>query len=286
MTLAPLNTSVAPCPGCYSDGDSGGRMRAMSDEEKSPSGWGAIAGAAKPAVETACRLVESLLGKPFKVAGGLAADQLQAWRWANRVRIFSRAQEIIDEKQEAADIVPPSFLLPALEKAGDVEDSDLSELWSQLIAKAASEETARHPAFVNILQQLTPDDAKLLHQVHRNVTPAYFAWLEPDEGETRKVHSFLVVDMERRVFDGWKPEPFHMIIENLQRLGLATAVRIDDPSALLELRGVVARSLTDAGKPARHDDFLPFLLNLMPMGFRLLRACGAEPAEPQRDDHP
>jgi hypothetical protein len=38
-------------------------------------------------VETACNLIESLLGQPFKIAGDALSDQVRLWQWKNRLRI-------------------------------------------------------------------------------------------------------------------------------------------------------------------------------------------------------
>jgi hypothetical protein len=117
---------------------------------------------ARPVVDTGCGLINSLFGKPFKVAGGMIADQLYAWRWTNRVRIAARAQEILDEHEVDARILPPGFLMPLLDAAGDVEDPELQELWAQLLASAVSEDENQVRSYVEILKCLSPVEAKLL----------------------------------------------------------------------------------------------------------------------------
>jgi len=65
---------------------------------------------AKPIVETGCKLVESLLGEPCKVAGSMLADQVYAWQWTNRINIAHRAQQIMDKTGSLPRFCPLAFL--------------------------------------------------------------------------------------------------------------------------------------------------------------------------------
>lgn len=46
-------------------------------------------------VDTACKLIEALLGEPFRIAGDALADHVRMWQWKNRLRIVERAGEIM-----------------------------------------------------------------------------------------------------------------------------------------------------------------------------------------------
>jgi Abortive infection alpha len=122
---------------------------------------GAVA-IAKPAVETACKLIENLLGEPCKVAGGMIADQIYLWQWTNRIQIANRAKQILDEQQVAAAVVPPGFLIPLLDSAGNVDDPELQEMWARLLASTVVDIQNGHPAFINVLRALSRDEARIL----------------------------------------------------------------------------------------------------------------------------
>lgn len=121
-----------------------------------------VADLPKPVIELGCGLLKSLLGKPCQVAGEMMADQVYYWRWRNRVRIAERAAKLLAEREVAAKALPPGFLLPLLERAGDCDDEDLQARWAALIASGVAEERHRHPAYSHLLSQLSRDEAVLL----------------------------------------------------------------------------------------------------------------------------
>jgi len=116
-------------------------------------------------IETGCELIKSLLGEPFKVAGGMLADQVYAWRWRNRIRIAKRAEEIMAEEEIPARVLPPGFLLPLLDAAGDVEDPDLQQMWARLLASGVREDRHQHPMLVDTLRRMSREDAEFLVSV-------------------------------------------------------------------------------------------------------------------------
>lgn len=131
-------------------------------------------GVAKPIVETGCTLLENLLGQPAKVAGGMLADSLYAWRWENRVKVAHRAKQIMERDGVAARVVPKGFLLPLVEAAGNVEDPDLQEMWAQLLASGVADDENQHPMFVDTLRRLNRSDALYLKKlIDRSQSHAY-----------------------------------------------------------------------------------------------------------------
>ena len=124
-----------------------------------------LAGVAKPIAEAGAKLIENLLGEPCKVAGAMLSDQIYAWQWRNRVRIAARAKQIMDEQTTAEKVLPTGFLLTLVEEAGKVEDPDLQELWSRLLANGAADDAAQHPAFIDALKKMSPEDARTLKKL-------------------------------------------------------------------------------------------------------------------------
>lgn len=122
----------------------------------------AVTQAAKPAFVTGGRFIEALLGKSFEVAGNMLADQLYSWQLANRVRIANKAKQIIDNDSIPERVIPPGFLIHLLDKAGNVDDENLQDMWAHLLASAVDMEQHAHPVFVNILSQFNSDQALLI----------------------------------------------------------------------------------------------------------------------------
>lgn len=118
----------------------------------------------KPVVETACGLVDSLLGEPCKVAGNMLADQVYYWQWRNRVRMAHRAKEMMDQDRIAPRVLPNGFLIPLLDAAGNVEEPDLQEMWARLLVSGIESDEHCHPGFVQVLSQFGGLDASILER--------------------------------------------------------------------------------------------------------------------------
>jgi hypothetical protein len=119
----------------------------------------------KPIVQKGCDLIDAALGRPFKVAGGILADEISFWRWKNRLKIAARSRDILDSKKVQVEVLPPSFLLPLLDAAGNVDDPDLAEMWAQLLAGGSQDDCHRHPAFIETLRWMSGEDARFLKRL-------------------------------------------------------------------------------------------------------------------------
>lgn len=127
----------------------------MAEENKRPQTMlgnvGDVLQPLKPVVDVSARLLESLLGEPMKVAGGMLADQIYIWQLANRVRIVHKAKKMLEERKVDPRILPKGFLLPLLQAAGDAEEPSLQELWARLLANGVENARSCHPGFVDAL---------------------------------------------------------------------------------------------------------------------------------------
>lgn len=126
-----------------------------------------IAGAAvaRPIAEAGCELAKDLLGEPMKVAGGMIADQIYGWQLANRLRILSRAKEIMSGKGIEPRQIATGFLLPLLDRAGNVDNSELQELWANLLVSGVSDDKKQHPMFSETLSRLNSTDAVMFRDI-------------------------------------------------------------------------------------------------------------------------
>lgn len=118
-------------------------------------------------VDRAFALVEPLLAEPSKAVGETLTDQVQFWQWKNRVRIAEKFRRIVETKQIAARVLPPSFLIPLIRDCGDVEDENLQDAWARLLASAVENESAEHVGFATLLKQMAPSDARVLQALIR-----------------------------------------------------------------------------------------------------------------------
>lgn len=125
----------------------------------------AAAAIAKPIAEAGCELAKDLLGEPLKVAGGMIADQIYAWQLGNRLRILSRAKQIMQGKNIEARQIATGFLLPLLDCAGNVDNSELQELWANLLVSGVSDDKNQHPMFSETLSRLRAADSRLFRDI-------------------------------------------------------------------------------------------------------------------------
>lgn len=171
------------------------------------------------------------VGDLLKRIAGPLADEIgeslgvvaRHYRFKLALKMLQKTQRMLREAGIAPQAVPPRLFLPIMDGASIEDDEDLHSRWAALLANAATSPTLVHPSYVEILKQLTPEDARLLDKLHdsckakrsRTVTP----WVD----------LITYAERERRVAEGENPEvPF----QNLLRLGLVETVYTIDSSKI------------------------------------------------------
>lgn len=122
----------------------------------------------KPGVKQVGLALETVFGLCNTVFLPLAIGNERARIVLKRNLEKYRAQiEHLPEEKVAS--VPPEIGIPIAEKLSYVTDEELSDMYVNLLAKASCVDTARfaHPAFVHIINNLSPDEALLLKEVDR-----------------------------------------------------------------------------------------------------------------------
>jgi len=113
-------------------------------------------------LDTACTLIENMLGVPSKRIGDLMGDQISYWWWSNRLRIAERCAAKLKERGIAIRALPLDFAVPFLRECGNTENPDLQEWWAELLTSAIGDESYSHVAFVHTLQSMSPADVRFL----------------------------------------------------------------------------------------------------------------------------
>ncbi len=169
------------------------------------------------------------VGKALDTVMGLGNTVLWPITWANeRSRIYlernleayrERLSEIPEEK-----IIPvlPEIGVPIAEKLAYVADATLADLYINLLTKASSSDFASqaHPSFVNVINNLSPDEAKFLEAYAGNSHLPFLTakWINP------QTHRYFIAEdllisykvVEMLAFPGNTPA----YISNLVGLGL------------------------------------------------------------------
>ncbi len=135
------------------------------------------------AVQEASKLGGKSLGTAEKVGGffvkvfkeptlevvGIITDKLRFMRWKRTVVMVDEVNGILSARGVTTTRpVPPKLALPILEESSLEEDETLQELWTNLLANAMDPnfETSIRTAYVGIIKELEPIDAKILKTVY------------------------------------------------------------------------------------------------------------------------
>lgn len=101
------------------------------------------------------------------IFGGIVGDRIRDWRTRNLIRMaadMARLFQEMDIPLSRAKSLPMGDVYALFDGASKQDNEALSELWSNLLCSAMLENTeiTETRAFVQVLEQLTPIDAKIL----------------------------------------------------------------------------------------------------------------------------
>lgn len=130
---------------------------------------------ATPVYDDAIQPVAKELGKALKTLGGVINVALTPL--ALLVYGYEKIQEQLRERleQRLSKIKPENIVTPRLQVVGPLlerykyihDNEDLSEMFINLLANAMDKDSIQkaHPSFVNIISELSPDEAKLIKTI-------------------------------------------------------------------------------------------------------------------------
>lgn len=200
--------------------------------------------AAEKAIDAAQSFLATLLGPFVKEVGEFFADPIREHRRRRAAEVLLRTRANL--QGQTPRTVPPRLLIPILERASLEEDDMLRGKWVALLTSAATSEIkSPHPAFPDILAQLSSVDAQFLDQLrliygnsnsvdsklgHEEILNATFSQLfaNPPAG-ARLGDSFLTTT------------------DNLKRLGIIEVLWRDERKQNLWGRGAPVYYLTQLG---------------------------------------
>lgn len=175
-------------------------------------------------------LLQQLLGPAVTEVGQGLADSARVWRLERQIRLWVKVKNMVETANLPIKPVAPRLLFPILEAASLEDDDNLQSHWAGLLSNAATDPNSVHPSFIEVLRQLTPEDAQLLDRLYdsceskrtRTVRP----WVDP----------ISYAEREERVAAGENPMPS---FQNLMRLGLIeTEYEIDKRGTAVDLKHV------------------------------------------------
>jgi hypothetical protein len=231
-------------------------MTLLSDEEAN------TVGKAIDLVSKTGPFLERVFGSLIEDSVGIVADKVKFYRLSKYVALADRTEELLRSRPHLR-AVPPKFGLDLIEAATIEESDDLSELWARLLANAMDADFPgeMRVAFISILREMTPLDAKLLqagckmpsnHGAIMLDRPG--AWFDARHADFRSV---LGDEMMKLATDRDKARSLYPISEretiawqNLCRLGCAYSSRHDAVMgvAITSLGAALVRATGDQGQ--------------------------------------
>ena len=133
-----------------------------------------------PLSDAVAGLMNDILRPGAKVAGGAIEDYVKARRLSRWVKLLEGFKAKCEKAGVDPAKLPESMLLPGMEAAKDVDDPDLQEMWQQLMANAAANESAQQPLYIDTLKRLSPADARVFRQF---VTAGHVIGMPETEGD-------------------------------------------------------------------------------------------------------
>jgi hypothetical protein len=118
---------------------------------------------AKPGARQVGRALETVVGLGNTILWPIAlANERARMALEKNLEAYRRRMETVPEEQVTP--VTPEIGVPIAEKLSYIQDETLSALYIELLAKASIKSTLAmvHPSFVNIINNITPDEAVLL----------------------------------------------------------------------------------------------------------------------------
>ena len=180
--------------------------------------------------------------------------------------------------QEKVAEVPPEIGVPIAEKLAYVNDEQLSDLYINLLASASTIDYAHiaHPSFVNIINNLSPDEALLLQYI-KDVLPFIEARYENNDGSGYKAAGRLLTGLEQNV-KLYFPQNIVAYLSNYEGLGLINIrddMHLTDPTFYDELERVYRPKYEqeEYDKSVAKLTFQKGLINLTPFGQMFISAC-------------
>jgi len=171
------------------------------------------------------------VGKALDTVLGLGNTILWPIAWANeRSRIYlernleryrERLEQIPEEKVVS---VAPEIGVPIAEKLAYVRDERLSDLYVSLLSKASCSDTLSeaHPSFVNVINNLSPDEAQLLEYFTVSADLLFVAatWVDPKDRNYTFAGNLLVAPEHLTTLAFAQNVPAYL--NNLAGLGLVS----------------------------------------------------------------
>lgn len=151
----------------------------------------------------------------LKELGEYVAGRIRFIHFKRSIKVLEEAKRLLDERGIKPNPVDLKILVPILEGAGLESKDDLINMWSGLLASAASCGEVL-PSFARILSDLSPEEARILDYIHTHKQEVQYTG-----------GNFGVEKQELEKAIALNSEEYGVLILNLRRLELVFEVTTD-----------------------------------------------------------
>ncbi|MFT3812952.1 MAG: Abi-alpha family protein [Acidovorax sp.] len=137
----------------------------MEEESKAVQEVAKTTGKAIDAAREAGGFIARFISGSLEQGMGIFEDRLRYTRWERRVRLMKRADEFLAQQGliGPTKAIPLKFAVPLFQAATLEDNDELQDKWAILLVNAATNSGLNlHRSFIDILEQLTPLEAKIL----------------------------------------------------------------------------------------------------------------------------
>ena len=128
----------------------------MADEDK------IVKAGIEATLEPFANLLEKIAGPAAEELGLALREHVRFLRMKRQVRLWQRTKEFLDQAGIEPKRVPLKLLAPIMESGSLEEDDPLQDRWAALLANAAAGKQTVHPAFPEMLKQLSAMEVVML----------------------------------------------------------------------------------------------------------------------------
>ena len=179
---------------------------------------------AKPGVIKVGKAIESLLGLGNTILWPITLLNEKS-SLALKTNLDRYREELGELEESEISGVAPEIGVPILERLAYVSNEDLVSMYSELLVKSSCINLSNyaHPSFVNILNNITPDEAVLLRYIsNKKDVPFLIARLR-GRGFDNEIYPLLT---DTREFNNIRyPENISSYYYNLESLGIVSILR-------------------------------------------------------------
>lgn len=221
--------------------------------------------------------VANLVKQPVDTIVGILTDKLKFIRWERQLRFLDRVKEKVKQRNLEGKLVPipPKLALPIIENATLEEDDYLQDLWANLLIEAGnprSKDSVR-AAFIEIIKQLEPIDAKILNESY-NLSISKFekfkTRMKVEFKSSTLLHPFDMSISESEILELTRitHNKYIISLDNLMRLRCLRSTIINEDIEIVDPVHSGANTEYSVTKDCQYDEF-----RLTPLGCNFVRVC-------------